>query len=33
MKYLHCGYVKNDLLSLFRTGDDPVFEVTGIKVL
>ena len=33
MKYLYCGYVKSDLLSLFRTGDDPVFEVTCIKVL
>lgn len=33
MKYLYCGYVKNDLLSLFRTGDEPVFEVTCIKVL
>ena len=33
MTYLYCGYVKSDLLSLLRTGDDPVFEVTRIKVL
>ena len=33
MKYLYCGYVKNDLLSLFRTGDEPIFEVACIKVV
>lgn len=33
MKHLYCGYVKNDLSYLFRTGDEPVFEVTPINVL